>query len=57
MRDIKINRHPIFLSRYFSVSCSGAVAACRRGLAKAIVRIAAVSGLALFARGLLFAAC
>ena len=26
----KINRHPIFLSRYFSVSCSGLVAALPR---------------------------
>ena len=31
MRDIKINRHPIFLSRYFSVSCSGLVAALPHG--------------------------
>jgi hypothetical protein len=30
MRDIKINRHPIFLSRYFSVSCSGLIAALPR---------------------------
>jgi hypothetical protein len=30
MRDIKINGHPIFLSRYFSVSCSGLVAALPR---------------------------
>jgi len=39
MRDIKINRHPIFLSRYFSVSCSGLVAALPRWVSCAFSRL------------------